>query len=140
MKLFTKIVGILLSLLILVSAPMQVLAATPEYVSDLRISVADTEEKAKAQLCEMGYTVFDGDLNAGAGKTSTLSNKKYVYLGYKTTSDSKEAITDISVMNMNGSYSMGEYENALSNKADYPSKLQKRKENGVVCISVVKPI
>ena len=125
MKLFTKIVGILLSLLILVSAPMQVLAATPEYVSDLRISVADTEEKAKAQLCEMGYTVFDGDLNAGAGKTSTLSNKKYVYLGYKTTSDSKEAITDISVMNMNGSYSMGEYENALSNKADYIDDLLK---------------
>ena len=69
---FTKIIGILISLLMVISTPMQVLAATPEYVSDLRISVAATEEEAKAKLSEIGYTIFDGDLNAGAGKNSDL--------------------------------------------------------------------
>ena len=119
MKRFTKIISTLLCIVIVVSTPMQALAATSKYISDLHISVADTPEKAKAELTEMGYTVFEGDLNAGAGKSPTLDNKKYVYLGYKTTSNSKEAITDVSVMNMNGSYSMGKYQKALSEKAEH---------------------
>lgn len=125
MKRFTKIIGILISLLMVISTPMQVLAATPEYVSDLRISVAATEEEAKAKLSEIGYTIFDGDLNAGAGKNSDLCNKKYVYLGYKTTTDYREAITDVSVMNMNGSYYMGKYQEALANKAEHVDILLK---------------
>lgn len=119
MKRFTKIISTLLCIVIVVSTPMQALAATNKYISDLRISVADTSEEAKAELTEMGYTVFEGDLNAGAGKSPTLDNKKHVYLGYKTTSNSKEAITDVSVMNMNGSYSMGKYQKALLEKAEH---------------------
>lgn len=119
MKRFTKIISTLLCIVIVVSTPMQALAATNKYISDLRISVADTPEEAKAELTEMGYTVFEGDLNDGAGKSPTLDNKKYVYLGYKTTSNSKEAITDVSVMDMNGSYSMGKYQKALSEKAEH---------------------
>ena len=51
------------------------------------------------------------DLNQGSGATGigAKGNKK-VYLGYKTTSNSSEAITDLSLMNMKGGYSVKEYE------------------------------
>ena len=34
-------------------------------------------------------------------------------LGYKTTEDPKDAIHDLALMNSQGSYSIGEYENVL---------------------------
>lgn len=70
-----------------------------DYLAELRISVAPTFEEAAALLEQAGYTVLEQDLNEGTGD-GTLS----VCLGYKTTTDPTEALTNIAMLNMNGTY------------------------------------
>ena len=97
------------------------------YISDLRIGNAyyddddgPTEDQVIAELERDGYTVLrDGsgyaDLNSGADAPSIKEGptQKKVFLGYKTTTDPNEAITDLAVMNMNGGYSPEDYETLL---------------------------
>ena len=67
------------------------------YISELKLaSDEDDAETAKRQLSNAGYQVIDVDLNEKAGG-------HYVYLGYKTTKDPNQAITDIRVIE-NGDY------------------------------------
>ena len=96
--------------------PVHTLAASPEeeegdYVSEVRISTAKTEDAAKDWLWDHGYEVQDQNLNNGTGKDA-------VYLGYKTTSDPDKAITDMAVMDMKGGYSYGDYEEILKQQED----------------------
>ena len=82
-----------------------------EYLSDLRIIYADDFEEAKAILddCVLeGYSLFNENLNANTGKTG-------VWLAYKTTTDIEDAITDIAVMQMNGGYNEGNYQEMIKN-------------------------
>ena len=68
-----------------------------EYISEIACtcsSLSGGKEKAKAKLTSSGYTLIDRDLNAGAGGD-------YIYMGYKTTKNPDEAITDI--ISVNGS-------------------------------------
>ena len=110
MKNSKKIVGVFMAALFMVLTPLQAVAAgSPQYIKEVRISQASKAEDAKAWLKNNGYTVLDQDLNAGTGRD-------YVYLGYKTTTNKKEAITDMAVMDMKGGYSFGEYENMLKNQ------------------------
>ena len=102
------------------------------YISDIRIgnayySASDgpTEDQVVAELQRDGYTVLrDGegyaDLNAGADAPSIKEgpNKKKVFLGYKTTTDPDDAITDLAVMNMNGGYSVEEYKVLMQKQMD----------------------
>ncbi|MBQ6066247.1 MAG: hypothetical protein IJK89_05440 [Clostridia bacterium] len=59
------------------------------YIKDLMVSGSDNQKYAKECLTKKGYTVIDHDLNAGAGG-------KFIYLGYKTTTNINDAVTDIS--------------------------------------------
>ncbi len=77
------------------------------YVKDVILSYGETDDEAKQWLKNKGYKVLDNNLNEGAD--ATLSTKRAVYLGYKTTSDASEAITDMKVMNMQGGYSIEDY-------------------------------
>ena len=88
------------------------------YISEVKIGMGETSNEAKKELEEEGYTILKddsgayADLNEGAGSKSALkqgANDKIVYLGYKTTTDPKEAITDLAVMNMNGGFSIEDY-------------------------------
>ena len=88
------------------------------YISEVKIGMGETSNEAKKELEAEGYTILkDGsgnnaDLNEGAGSKSALkkgANDKIVYLGYKTTDDPSQAITDLAVMNMDGGYSFEDY-------------------------------
>ena len=102
-----------------------------KYISDIKLAMGEPAKIAVGEVNELekhGYDVLmknwdpstkDGkvcaNLNEGAGTMSYLKegpNDKYVYLCYKTTDNPDEAITDMAVMNMNGGYSIEDY-NAL---------------------------
>lgn len=94
-----------------ISQPRTARAAESDgkYISEVRIGMGETDEEAKKELEEGGYTILKdesgnyADLNEGAGSKSIFkkgANDKKVYLGYKTTSDPKEAITDLAAINM----------------------------------------
>ena len=91
-------------------------ASGTKYISEIKVGMDKTEEGAVKGLLEEGYTILsqDGqyaDLNKDAGSSSPLSRgQKKVYLGYKTTFNADEAITDLAVMNMRGGYSVRDYE------------------------------
>ena len=105
MRKSTKIISLILTVLMLVTAlPITAFAAKQEtYIKEMRISTASTADAAKKWLTDNGYTVVDTDLNQKTGRD-------YVYIGYKTTTNPDEAITDISLMQMDGGYSFSEYE------------------------------
>ncbi|MBO5941233.1 MAG: hypothetical protein J6R18_08585 [Kiritimatiellae bacterium] len=105
MKLSTRLICLIMSVVMFVTAlPFSVFAATKqEYVKEVRISTASSESAAKQWLVDNGYQVLDFNLNQ-------KSNGDAVYLGYTTTTDPNEAITDMAVMQMDGGYSFGEYE------------------------------
>ena len=79
-------------------------ATTGKYVSDLAVSYAASKEAAQEELGE-NYTILDKDFNDG------LSG--HTWIGYMTTDDESEAITDIKAMNMDGNYSYSDYEELL---------------------------
>ena len=122
----------LLCMTMLVIGPAQVLASAADsneqkYISEVKIGMGETSEQASKELLEEGYTILkdDGgeyaDLNKDAGSKSTLKEgprQKIVYLGYKTTADASDAITDLAVMNMNGGYSFEDYEKLVNEHMD----------------------
>ncbi len=88
------------------------------YISEVKIGMGETEDEAKKELEAEGYTILKdekgklADLNVDAGSNSALkegANDKIVYLGYKTTDNAYDAITDLAVMNMKGGYSLEDY-------------------------------
>ena len=100
------------------------------YISEIRLAESDNASKASAELTQNGYTVLkvDGkalDVNQNAHKDEDYSRgPKSVEIGYKTTTDRKEAITDIALMNMKGGNSTHDYDELMQTsfktKGDYP--------------------
>ena len=92
-KIFTALI---LTLTFIMMVPLQTVGAASggKYVSEVYVAYGKNADDAKKTLNDKGYTPVDGNLNEG-GKT-------YAMLGYKTTDDPQQAITDLSVMNMNG--------------------------------------
>ena len=105
MKFSTKLISMLLSLLMVFSAlPIVTFAAAEKtYIKEVRISTASDESTAKQWLTENGYLVLDVNLNPKSGGDA-------VYMGYITTTNPDEAITDMAIMQMDGGYSFAEYE------------------------------
>ncbi len=77
---------------------------------------AAATEKAKKWFNDNGYNMIEGNLNLGA--SGMLTKEVGVYMGYSTTTNRKEAVTDIAVMNEKGNYSEGEYERILKTQRD----------------------
>ena len=107
------LIALVLALVIAGTLPAQVFAdALPEYVSEVKIYQGSCDAAAsegfKILSDEKGDPI---DLNQGSGSTDigAKGNKK-VYLGYKTTTNKKDAITDLALMNMKGGYSVSEYD------------------------------
>ena len=106
------LIAVILAVLMAGLYPAQVFADTPDYISEVKVFEGNYDNAEKE-----GYTLLNGDngkpvdLNADAGATGTgAKGNKAVYLGYKTTKDKDEAITDLALMNMKGGYSVKEYE------------------------------
>ena len=118
------VMAIVLALLVITIMPAQVFAdSLPEYISEVKVYIGDYSDAEKEGFTilvekdsngndkkdEKGKTI-PVDLNQGAGGGAGSKGDQAVYLGYKTTTDSKEAITDLALMNMKGGYSVQEYE------------------------------
>ena len=108
-----------MSAVMIMLPPMQVMAAetnpvtAAEYISEVRIGVGKTMEEAEQSL--QGYTILkngdsNADLNEKAGGGMGSQGERVVLLGYKTTTDRSDAVTDLAVMNMKGGYDVKEYE------------------------------
>jgi len=101
MKRLQWMTAIILAFLMILATPLQTLAAgQTQYISDISIGYGDD---GKAALENEGYTVWQ-NLNANDG-----GNGSAVWIGYKTTEDANDAITDIALMNMKGGYSFDAY-------------------------------
>ena len=126
-KLLTAITSAVLCMTMLIIAPTQIVASAADntekkYISEVKVGMGVTSDQAAKELLDEGYTILKddngnyADLNEDAGSKSALKegpNQKIVYLGYKTTSDASDAITDLAVMNMDGGYSYDDYEKLM---------------------------
>ena len=130
-KLLTAITSAVLCMTMLIIAPTQIVASAAEneqkYISEVKIGMGVTSDQASKELLDEGYTILKddngnyADLNKDAGAASPLKegpNQKIVYLGYKTTSEAGNAITDLAVMNMDGGYSFEDYEKLMQSHLD----------------------
>ena len=103
-------IAVFLAVLMGTLLPVQVFADTPDYISEVKVYLGDYSS-AEAE----GFTLLkDGenpvDLNQSAGGGVASKGDKAVYLGYKTTSNKSDAITDLALMNMKGGYRTKDYE------------------------------
>ncbi len=111
-RIVSKMIAAALGAVLTFQNPLQAFAAaSPTYLSEVKLSYGDNEEEAKQWLKDRGYTVIEQNLNEKAD--SILTQSRAVYLGYKTTKDPSLAITDMKVMNMNGQYSYDDYKKLL---------------------------
>ena len=94
-------------------------AAGEEFISDVALVYKDTVEEARAAIAGTDWKLLEHDLNANAD----LWFDDGVYLVYKTTTNVEEAITDLRVMDMYGSYSTANYEQRLEESRKACEKL-----------------
>ena len=117
MKHLKTIAALVLALAITFVMPLQSMAAGGKYVSEVYVAYGKNAEEAKKTLQDKGFTPVEGNLN-DRGKT-------YALMGYKTTNNIRDSITDLAVMNMNGDYSVENYKTLLKKqKADIAKSLE----------------
>ena len=107
------ITALVLTLTIIMLLPLQTAAAAEnngKYVSEVYVAYGKDADEAKKTLSDKGFTPVEGNLNDG-GKT-------YAMMGYKTTDDIRDSITDLAVMNMDGNYNTTEYSEILASKKE----------------------
>ena len=122
MKLIKTLTSILLVVSMLLSATCVVSAKTEEeYLDDIRIVYADSYDEAKKILANTefkDYKLLDYNLNKSATKVDlgliTIGDSNGVYLAYKTTTNVDDAITDIAIMQMDGGYREGNYQEMVA--------------------------
>ena len=107
LKSMKMIVALVLTLTMIALVPLNTAAAANngKYVSEVYVAYGKDAEEAKKTLEDKGFTPVEGNLNDG-GKT-------YAMMGYKTTDDIRDSITDLAVMNMHGGYSVEDYKSFL---------------------------
>ena len=145
------IIALFMVLLTATLLPVHALAETPDYISEIKVAMGDNAENDLK-----GYTILKNgnkpiDLNQKAGGGIGSNGEKKVLLGYKTTKNRSEAITDIALMNMKGGYSIEDYDYLMEGqlkeqiipfvdnflvtineyRANYKSKIKANKERAV---------
>ena len=101
MKHLKSILALVLALAIAFVLPLQSMAAGGKYVSEIYVAYGNSTDAARNTLLDKGFTPVEGNLNDG-GNT-------FVMMGYKTTDNIRDAVTDLAVMNMRGDYSVEDY-------------------------------
>ena len=108
MKKYIKVLSVFLAVVMAAMMPAQALSAvrSTKYISEIVTVAAGSFEEAKEKLEAEGYKIVENsNLNS--------SLKTGVYLGYKETTEKKEAITDIAAMNMTGKFSYSDYDQIM---------------------------
>ena len=116
---YSKLISMVLAIALLITCCPTAWAAPSrnkgnvKYLSEVALIEAVSDEEAQKALTELkkeengGFTdMITLDLNKGG--------QKKVYLVFKTSTNVDDAITDLAVMNMEGDYSMGNYEQLLT--------------------------
>ena len=127
MNILAKLSVAALALTLAVATPNKaapVMATSTKYISEVKVGMDKTEAGAAKSLLDEGFTILkndkgeNADLNKDAGSNDAVMGRgqKVVYLGYKTTTNPSEAITDLAVMNMRGGYSVKDYEALMETK------------------------
>ena len=131
-KHFKAVLSLVLAVVLTFGTCANALAATNKstYIKDVVLSYGKTADEAKAWLTENGYEILDYDLNEGAD--DTFSTARAVYLGYTTTDNAEEAITDMRLMNMKGGYSVQDYQMLLE---DQKANIKLFMDNFIVAIN-----
>ena len=86
-----------------------------KYVKDVFIAYGEEKAKAEQWLKDNGWEPV-ADLNEGKSSKAVGIKNAVAVLGIKRTSNPKEAITDMAVMNMKGGYSFDDYESLVAQK------------------------
>ena len=110
-KAYKSIVSVILvlSLLLCATVPAFAAGADEEYISELRMIYAEDYEEAMEILEDSefsDYKLFSENLNADTDEIG-------VWLAYKTTTDIEDAITDLAIMQMDGGYNLGNYQEMI---------------------------
>ena len=110
-KTFKRLLSTVLVLALFVCGVIPVTAVEDEeYLSDLKIIYADDYSEAEEILEDSeleDYILLDANLNDNTGK-------KGVFLAYKVTTDIEDAITDLAIMQMDGGYREGNYQEMIA--------------------------
>ena len=85
-----------------------------KFLSSVAIIEAESEEKAN-EILTLLKTPENGGFEGMVSLDLNEGGNTKVYLAYKSSTNVDDAITDISVMNMNGDYTIGNYEQLLNN-------------------------
>ena len=120
MKLLKSIrvtIALLLTLTIALMIPLQTFAADNKgkYISEVYIAYGKDEESAKQILTDKGFTPMEHKYSTDFINLNR-EGKTAVVMGYKTTNDIRDSITDLAVMNMNGNYSVEDYKTLLKSQ------------------------
>ena len=118
-RMASSLLAVFLAVLMGVLPTVRVFAAetgSPDYISEVKIFMGDYSSAAAE-----GYTLLKNgndpvDLNKNAGGGLGSKGEKAVYLGYKTTNNKNEAITDLALMNMKGGYRTQDYESLMNDQ------------------------
>ena len=112
---FKRILSIILAVSMLLCTTVPAFAADGEvYISALRIVYADTYEEAKEILEDSEfshYKLLKENLNEDSDEIG-------VWLAYETTTDIEDAITDLAIMQMNGGYTEGNFQEMVKKSYD----------------------
>ncbi|MBR0470557.1 MAG: hypothetical protein IJJ55_05005, partial [Clostridia bacterium] len=104
-KTLTAVLCVLLSVVMGAGITFQTFGEANDvyYLADIKLFYEENDDDAKSdaqkRMDAQGYKMFGSDLNQGTGK-------KFVYMGYKTTKNEKEAITDIRLLGMDTDYQL----------------------------------
>ena len=124
-KVFVRILAIVLAFSMIVTSAINTSAAAEEvYISDLRIIYADSYSEAKEILSETAfknYKLLNENLNDG-------TNEIGVWIAYKTTTDIEDAITDLAIMQMDGGYQQGNYQEMIKESLEEYNEMSKEYE------------
>ena len=136
MRFLKTFVSVLLTVVMLATPAMAAAPRRHRYVSDVIIAYGNTYEEAVQWLKSNGWNSYvDADLNKNSA--SIFKKDRAVVLGYRTTYNPDEAITDMALMNMEGGYSYSSYTDMIvKKKADlaqfsqeFASALNEYREN-----------
>ncbi|MGX8715211.1 MAG: hypothetical protein ACSW8A_05610 [Lachnospiraceae bacterium] len=112
-KFITVMTAVLMAFIMAFITPVQTLASNADsaiYISEFKVGMGKNASAAAAAL--EGYTIITDangnkvDFNDNAGGGEGSKGEKVVFIGYKTTSNRSEAVTDIGLMNMKGGYNI----------------------------------
>lgn len=117
MKFVKKLIAISLVLIMILSTTVMAAPRRTKYVSDVIIAFGNTYDEAVQWLKSNGWTSYvEADLNKNS--SSIFDKNRAVVLGYRTTYNVDEAITDMALMNMEGGYSYTSYNDMIAKRKE----------------------